>query len=70
MEAWGKVKTEQQEVSIRDGEPLKLKCHFTQIPNFSPGKLKGSWQKEIENIFLKVKCIGKWHSGTPYPPEG
>lgn len=46
--AWSKVKTE-QEVSIRDGDPLKLKCNFTQIPNFNPGKLKVSWEKEVEN---------------------
>lgn len=47
--SWGTVKTEQEEVSTRDGEPLKLKCDFTQIPNFNPGKLKVGWEKEIEN---------------------
>lgn len=46
VEAWGKVKTEQEEVSIRDGEPFKLKCDFTQIPNFNPGKLKERWEKK------------------------
>lgn len=48
VEAWGKVKTEQHEVSIGDGDPLKLKCDFIQIPNFNLGKLKLSWEKEIE----------------------
>lgn len=44
--AWVDVKTGQQGVSVIYEDPLKLKCDFTQIPNFNSGKLQVSWKND------------------------
>lgn len=52
--SWVEVKTGRQEVSIRHKDPLKLKCDFTQIPNFNSGKLEVSWENDRKELFLKL----------------